>query len=277
MRVLETYFCFDKIAQHKEVYFMKYNELDLNVKYILDSRSHWPENFNGIYGLFCKDNSKWYIGMTRQIDGFMGRWENHRTLLRNGNHDNKYLQNTYNKYGSGAFSFKVLEIMDMNDVEMGKREWIWIEKLQAMHYQNGFNLDERDRYKSRKIIDRNAFIDKRKTFQLINPNGEIITATGINNFALLNNMKNSCLCNLLNGKLRSYKGYKSINKEFHKKIIIYQLISPDGQLVTFNTIRGFCRDNNLWFSGIHSLLRGELKKSQGWTKPPTSQDFSTKN
>ena len=64
-------------------------------------------NITGIYLL--QINNKRYIGSSVNIKKRLRR---HRTLLRNNKHDNKYLQNLYNKYNK--CEFKILEICDKN-------------------------------------------------------------------------------------------------------------------------------------------------------------------
>ena len=60
---------------------------------------------SGIYQIICKANNKRYIGSS--IDLFK-RKSTHFNELRSGIHDNKYLQNAYNKHGKGSFEFKIL-------------------------------------------------------------------------------------------------------------------------------------------------------------------------
>lgn len=80
----------------------------------------------GIYLL--KINGKQYVGSSVNIKKRLRR---HRTLLRNNKHDNKYLQNMYNKYTS--CEYKILEECDslIQFLELRNKEKQWVEKLNA--------------------------------------------------------------------------------------------------------------------------------------------------
>lgn len=51
---------------------------------------------SGIYKILNIKNGKFYIGSSNNIKV---RWSQHKTLLKNNKHENKYLQNAWNKYG----------------------------------------------------------------------------------------------------------------------------------------------------------------------------------
>lgn len=233
-------------------------------KFEFNSSSDWPKDIHGIYAIYSKSTNKRYIGMTRHSEGFHGRWEDHRTLLRVNNHDNKYLQNSYNKHGENDFYFKIIEVLTQNDELMGEREWFWVEKLESMYNKNGWNIDKRD-YRHKRIANRKAIGSHFKTFQLIDPSGKTITATGINKFARETGIPAPAIINLLNGKTKSYMGYKSTNPDFHVKKIVHKLRSPCGEIVEFNSIRDFCKKYYLSFGCIQPLLKGKIKQSNGWT------------
>jgi len=60
----------------------------------------------GIYKIINKVNGKYYVGSSNDIKK---RWIHHRTLLNHNKHDNKYLQNAWNKYGKENFDFLIIE------------------------------------------------------------------------------------------------------------------------------------------------------------------------
>lgn len=60
----------------------------------------------GVYGIYCSRSNKIYIGSTVKIDK---RWREHKHYLKNGCHQNSYLQRAWDKYGSDSFCFLVLE------------------------------------------------------------------------------------------------------------------------------------------------------------------------
>lgn len=68
---------------------------------------------------------------------FIKRYWHHRWKLRNNCHDNKFLQNTWNKHGEDDFVFEVVEVLHKDD-NMNLYEIEYIEKYDS--YNNGFNL-----------------------------------------------------------------------------------------------------------------------------------------
>lgn len=78
------------------------------------------KNDIGIYGIKNLINQKVYVGQTRQ--NFQKRYWNHKWKLDNNQHDNKHLQNAWNKYGADNFEFFIIEIVKdaivINDLEI---------------------------------------------------------------------------------------------------------------------------------------------------------------
>lgn len=68
----------------------------------MSKKSTW--NIPGIYTITNLQTGVVYVGQARNI---RKRWEVHRSTLRSGSHRNCYLQRAWNKYGEGAFAFKV--------------------------------------------------------------------------------------------------------------------------------------------------------------------------
>lgn len=60
----------------------------------------------GIYGIVNKINSRIYVGKT--MKSFGDRWDCHKAMLRGGYHENRHLQNSWNKYGEDNFDFIII-------------------------------------------------------------------------------------------------------------------------------------------------------------------------
>ena len=82
----------------------------------------------GIYKIENLVNSKVYIGQTKE--NFQRRYWLHRWQLRNGTHDNSYLQRAWNKYGEENFKFEVIEILPKEEID--DREKFWIKKYKDL-------------------------------------------------------------------------------------------------------------------------------------------------
>lgn len=63
-------------------------------------------NMIGIYQIRNMVTGRVYIGSSLNIEK---RWKNHIYRLRNNSHDNRYLQNSWNKHSASNFEFSVLE------------------------------------------------------------------------------------------------------------------------------------------------------------------------
>lgn len=235
----------------------------MNYKHELTDSSTWPKNFVGIYAIYSKKSNKIYIGKTNHKKGFFGRWEDHRELLRINKHDNPYLQHSYNKNGENDFYLKIIEICERNDPNLQTKEWTWIEKLEAMYFQKGWNIDSHERYEKRssKYRPKSKRLSK---FEFINPNGEIIMGQNLKKFARENGLCDGNLNKVLHGKLHSHKGYKSTNPDFHRKYNEYKLISPDNKEYIFNNIMKFSKENNLKFSNVSAILLSKKAHTKGW-------------
>ena len=67
----------------------------------------------GIYGIKNLQNNKVYVGQTGE--SFQRRFWHHRWKLKDGSHDNSYLQNAWNKYGEKSFEFFIIQVVTNTD------------------------------------------------------------------------------------------------------------------------------------------------------------------
>lgn len=78
----------------------------------------------GVYVITCTANGKQYVGSSRGIER---RWRVHRWSLNRNSHYNPHLQRSWNKYGSNAFVFALVEAVPLN--ALITREMFWIEQF----------------------------------------------------------------------------------------------------------------------------------------------------
>ena len=93
----------------------------------------------GIYCIFNEYNGKVYVGKSKNI---YNRIRQHIYYLnRSSKDENRYLINSWNKYGYKNFSYFVLEYLDnFNEKLLSERELFWIEFLQSDNRLYGYNL-----------------------------------------------------------------------------------------------------------------------------------------
>lgn len=89
-----------------------------------------------IYSILNKSNGKIYIGQTIRTPN--ERKSEHFSRLRNQNHINPHLQNSWNKYGEDTFEFNVLE--NCPNEELGVNEDWWVTYFDSTNRTNGYNL-----------------------------------------------------------------------------------------------------------------------------------------
>lgn len=92
----------------------------------------------GIYAIYNVVSDKMYVGKSTQISR---RWRDHLKDLRGGYHKNGYLQASWNKHGSEAFIFGVLEEVPTGHFTLlGQRESHWVSALDTTSRGHGYNL-----------------------------------------------------------------------------------------------------------------------------------------
>lgn len=80
------------------------------------------KNEIGIYKITNLINGKVYIGQTKER--FQRRYWLHKWKLNSNNHDNLYLQRSWNKYGSHCFEFSVIEVLKNESIDEKEIYWI---------------------------------------------------------------------------------------------------------------------------------------------------------
>lgn len=95
-------------------------------------------NRSGIYKIMCVSNNKFYIGSAIK---FGQRWNEHRSELRRDVHNNKRLQNSWNKYGESDFVFSIIQIVSNRD-ELCNIEQSWIDVTKCYDRDIGFNISK---------------------------------------------------------------------------------------------------------------------------------------
>jgi predicted GIY-YIG superfamily endonuclease len=94
---------------------------------------------NVIYKITTKTNGKIYIG---SASFYSKRVSTHLYWLRRNNHDNRYMQSAFNKYGEADFVFEIVENVSSKE-ELTNREQYWIDNSNCLDRKVGYNLCEK--------------------------------------------------------------------------------------------------------------------------------------
>ncbi len=81
----------------------------------------------GIYQIFNTLNGKAYVGSSRHIDT---RWKQHIGSLGRGDYHSILLQRAWDKYGSEAFDFEVIQECSENQLIDEEQFWLNILNFQ---------------------------------------------------------------------------------------------------------------------------------------------------
>lgn len=99
--------------------------------------SNTTGKISGIYIILNKIDNKWYVGSSEDIlTPNIGRWYKHKYMLKNNCHDNKHLQNAYNKYGN-VFEYHIVEIVPSDKLLIKEQKYLDYAKL---HKNQVYNL-----------------------------------------------------------------------------------------------------------------------------------------
>lgn len=91
---------------------------------------------SGIYKIVCKNNNKFYIGSSIDINR---RLKTHISLLKHNKHTNEYLQRAWNKYSEQNFRYEIIETVHDNSQLQIREKW-WLDHTKCYNQEIGFNL-----------------------------------------------------------------------------------------------------------------------------------------
>lgn len=254
----------------------------------------------GIYKIECLANGKVYIGQSLSI---RERWNRHKGQLRNGNHDNENLQNSWNVHGEDSFRFSLLMVIDKNLLKklskLQKVELLNVlEQTYFTLYKPEFNSapiagsnknvkqkNKKPRKKGlkRKSTKRNPHavntkrkigLAKSKPFTLYHPEQGYINGYGLASFAKARGLNKGNLAEVVSGRRLTADGYFKDEKSYiewkQKMFVPFTIYHPDkGYIHDFNYHK-WATKNKLNPSGIRHVLLGKKPSSGGYFKDEES-------
>lgn len=95
-----------------------------------------------------------------------------------------------------------------------------------------------------------------------NPYG---TITNLAAFCRENNLDNTHMVAVANGRIYSHRGWTYQNEREDLSFKTYTgFINPEGQKVVISNLTNFCRENNLMAVHMYELINGKRKSHKGW-------------
>lgn len=210
-------------------------------------REEW-KNKSGIYCILNKDNNKRYIGSSKNI---YTRLMKHRSLLRNSRHENKLLQNTWNKHSEKSFECFVLEYVEENLLQ--EREQFYIDSFKSeynlikdvVRLVRTTEMNKKQSITRKKLFSEGLKPNCSKEIKVYNLNGKLIY-----NFPTIKeaytklNLARTAIQQNLKGQTRKVKDYIFIyNKELTLKDLIFPI--KGDSIVVLKT-----KDSILYFRSV---------------------------
>jgi len=211
---------------------------------------HDKANEAGIYKIINLNNGRIYVGSTSR---FKTRAYAHNNDLIANRHLNRFLQNDYNKCGSEAFLFEVIEVVSGDRKLRIEREQCHIDHWYD-NQKNCYNLvklamDNRGGTRNKKEID--PLTDGRcKPFSEERLTKHTEKAKEVWQDPKL---KESSRQNAL----------KQWSNQSANNITITNRATGEKVVIT-GSVRQFCLDRGLSYKAFHQLVKGKLKSSGGW-------------
>ena len=115
--------------------------------------------------------------------------------------------------------------------------------------------------------------ERGRNFSILNPDGEIVSGKNIANFCRENNLNNSSINELINGKIKEHNGWRNVSdygKSFYelKNGNEFRVLGPNGEIIIGKNISQFCREHNLHRGHFCAILKNKNKSHKGYRSVP---------
>ena len=101
-------------------------------------KANSKHQISGIYCIINTVNNKKYVGKSKNI--YMRIIQHISNLNKKSKDENRYLINSWHKYGRNKFDYFILEYLPLDEKLLSERELFWIELLNVLDKNFGYNL-----------------------------------------------------------------------------------------------------------------------------------------
>jgi hypothetical protein len=219
----------------------------------------FPPRVSCVYQILCVPTGKIYIGSARDL---RTRWARHRGRLRQGQHENKPLQQAWNKYGETNFRLSILELVRSD--QLLTAEQAWIDGSGCTRKGVGFNVRPIAGAAGQSLwLTWEGFID---------PSGQPVTIENLWAHCRAHDLSPSVMHQLAHGRGRrkSHKGWTYRNRTRKRPYPYVKtwsgFVNPQGNPVPpITNLAAFCRERGLTHSHMIAVAAGRICSHQGWT------------
>lgn len=208
-------------------------------------------NKGGVYEIRNLINNRCYVGSTSQ---FKDRWQGHRNSLTSNKHQNTFLQNDFNKSGSDAFVFSILEVVDGTKEERLDKEQVYLDQIYD-YQQSCYNL-QRKTHSSREGTRNKKAIDRATDGRCRQPSKEVLAKRSASlKQAVKDKPQLREICS---------KRAKEVRWKNHSANITIVHEKTGEEVVIKGSVREFCISRGLNYKAFHLLVKRKSKNSGGW-------------
>jgi hypothetical protein len=219
----------------------------------------FPPRVSCVYQILCVPSGKIYVGSARDL---RTRWARHRGRLRQGQHENRPLQQAWNKYGEPNFRSSTLELVPTD--QLLTAEQAWLDGSGCAQTGVGFNI---------RPIASSAGESLWLTWKgFVDPTGRAVTIENLHAFCREHNLDFPSMHRLArgSGKLKSYKGW---THEGRVRVRPYPhiktwsgFVDPSGRKVEpITNLAAFARQQGLTASHMIAVAAGRICSHRRWT------------
>lgn len=210
---------------------------------------------SGIYKIINTTNQRFYIGSCKE---FKNRSKNHLRSLEMNKHTNTFLLNDFNKCGTEAFVFEVLEVVEGTKEERLAREQFYLDQFYD-NQQQCYNFQRKAvsscGWKPKDPVENSRKCKERSTAMWQRPEHVEkmkVVANSPENLARFH-----ATCHTKESKLKV--GAK-LAKHWGK------VISPDGNVFDITNLNRFCTENRLCKEAMAEMINGKTYQAKGWRR-----------
>ena len=215
----------------------------------IDYKGH--ANDNGIYRIINTVNQRVYYGSAKR---FKSRFASHNNLLLRNKHSNVFLQSDYNKCGTMAFVFEVVEVVEGTRKERLEREQFYIDQY-FDGGKNCYNL-RKDVCDTREGKGNTSVIDHVADGRCKTPSAEVLEKrSGALKQAFQTNpeLREQCSKRAKEVRWKDYNANVTVTHKDTGETVIIQ-----------GSVREWCGQRGLSYKAFNQLVNSKIKFSGGW-------------
>lgn len=208
---------------------------------------------NGVYRIHNTINGRQYFGSCKQ---FKRRYLGHKNALLANRHSNRFLQADFNKCGTDAFVFEVIEVVEGIREHRLAREQIYVSRF----FDNGvmcYNL-RKNVCDTREGKGNNGSVDPTADGRCKSPSPEVLAKRSEEIKKAMQSPEYRATCAQRAKEIRW--------KDHSANITVVNKLTGEFVLIE-GSLRQWCLDRGLSYKSFHLLVKGKIKSSGGWCLP----------